>query len=447
MRSMAAQWSGLSSNGRVLIGFDTRFASESLAMTAAEVLAEAGLKPILSRSAIPTPVLTHAVARRRVLGGMMLTASHNAPLDHGLKLFGSTGGAFSDGHARDLEKSFSRQSDRAPLPGPPAVRMDWTKSYLANLRRILDEERLERSRLRLIYDAMHGSGADVLIDLLAPTGIRMDPLRARPDPLFGGQSPDPIPAHLGELAAQMAAVRTVNALGLATDGDADRLAVVLPGGRFLSDTEMVALLVDYLASTGRLTGTVAVTGATGSLVDQVAEHRGLGIRRTRIGFKHLAPLLETGEAQIAGDESGGFGWSAMGLDKDGLLAAALFCEMAVSTRGGVRSRFDALQRRHGASLCGRRALGLTPEMEASLRALRKRTPARFDELRIQAVDGRDGLRLQLEDGFIMWRISGTENVLRLYAEAPTRRRLARRLALGERLVDRDSPRPSRPRSR
>ena len=447
MRSMAAQWSGSNSNGRVLIGFDTRFASESLANTAAEVLAEAGLKPIVSRSAIPTPVLTHAVSRRRVLGGLMLTASHNAPLDHGLKLFGSTGGALSDPHATALEKAFSRQSGRVPVPGPPSVRMDWIKSYLGNLRNLLDEDSLERSRLRLIYDGMHGSGADVLIDLLAPTGIRMESLRARPDPLFGGQAPDPIPAHLDVLALKMVGVRTANTLGLATDGDADRLAVVLPGGRFLSDTEMVALLVDYLASTGRLTGTVAVTGATGSLIDQVAAHRGLAVCRTRIGFKHLAPLLETGEAQIAGDESGGFGWSAMGLDKDGLLAAALFCEMAVSTRGGVRSRFDALQRRHGASLCGRRALGLTPEMEAALRDLRKTTPARFDGLRIQSVDGRDGLRVQLEDGFIMWRISGTENVLRLYAEAPTRRRLARRLALGERLVDRGSLRQSRSRGR
>jgi phosphomannomutase len=418
---------------RVLVGYDTRFASRAMAEETARVLAEEGFRPKLTSGPVPTPVLTHAIRRRRVAGGLMLTASHNPPEYHGLKVFGPDGGAIPDRAARAIESRLGRASSPGLGPATGVRRGDLAESYVRDLGRLLDRERLAAARLHVVYDAMHGAGAGVLDRLLEDLGCRVTVLRGEPDPRFGGAAPDPVPARLGPLAARMVG-RRGRALGLATDGDADRLAVVLPGGGMLHETEVLALLVDHLARTGRIRVGVAISWATGSLVERVAEDHGLRVERHPIGFKHLADELRQGTVDVAGEESGGFAWSRMGIDKDGMLGGALLCELAAGEPGGVARRLTGLRARFGRPACGRRALATTDALERGLVVLAAGPPSRVGDAPVRHVANHDGLHLRLDDGFVMWRRSGTEPVVRIYAEAPGRRRLERRLAAGERLL-------------
>ena len=420
---------------RVLVGFDTRFASESLAELTCRVLARVGLAPVSSAGPVPTPILTHAVHRRRVAGGLMLTASHNPAPYHGLKVFGPTGCALTDRDARRIEALVPKGSPRqsASPPATPRSRLDLVAAYQRDVERLIDVDAMRRARVRVTYDAMHGTGAGVLDRLLDAAGCQVTLLRGERDAVFGGASPDPVPARLAELADAMPR-RAHRNIGLATDGDADRFGVVLPGGRVLRETEVLALLVDHLARTGRVNRGLAISLATGSLVERVAEHHGLPVVRRPIGFKHLAGLLERGEADVAGEESGGFAWSPMGRDKDGVLAGVLLAELAATSRGGVGGRLAALERSFGRWACGRRALVATEARLRGLEQLAKSPPERVGNARVVDFSRQDGLRAELRDGFVMWRQSGTEPVLRIYAEAAGPRRLERRLDQAERVL-------------
>lgn len=421
---------------RVLVGYDTRFASRAMAEEAAAVLLEQGYRPTLVRRAVPTPVLTHAIHRRRMAGGLMLTASHNPPEYHGLKVFGPKGDAISDRDARRIESLVRASTEAGESASATAARyrsIDLADAYVRNLVRLLDRDRLAAARIGVVYDAMHGSGAGVLDRVLAELGCRVVPIRSAVDPHFDGGAPDPVAHRLGPLVEALGR-RKGRWLGLATDGDADRLAVVLPGGRILRETEVVALLVDHLARSGRLRRGVAVSLATGSVVERVASAHGLTVVRRPIGFKHLAGSLLSRESDVAGDESGGFAWSRMGVDKDGLLAGALLCELAATQRGGVARRLADLESRFGRSACGRRAVAVSRDLELAFEVLSAEPPERVGTAVVSQATGQDGLRLELPDGFVMWRRSGTEPVVRIYAEAAGPRRLERRLAEAERLL-------------
>jgi phosphomannomutase len=280
---------------------------------------------------------------------------------------------------------------------------------------------------------MHGAGAGVLDLGLARAGVRVERLRGEPDPGFGGAAPDPVPARLSLLARRVRRGSGLR-LGLATDGDADRYGVVDADGRVLSETEALALLVDHLARTGRVHRGVALSVATGSLVERVAAAHGLPVTRHPIGFKHLAAALASGQADVAGEESAGFAWSPFCRDKDGILAGCLFAEIVAHTRAPLGRRLRELVRAHGASCCARVALRGAPGPTRALEALRVRPPERVAGARVLAATSEDGLRLTLRDGFVMLRCSGTEPVVRIYAEAPDARGLERRLRAGARLL-------------
>jgi phosphoglucomutase len=417
----------------VLVGYDTRFASRTMAEITAEILAAGGLRPSLSRGVVPTPVLTHAVLRRRVAGGLMLTASHNPAEYHGLKVFGASGCNLADADARLIEAGAASRPRVPPASGGRIRRIELVAGYRRALLSLIDRDRLAHSKLRVLYDAMHGAGAGVLDAVLDEAGLRVTTLRGARDPNFGGEAPDPTPSRLAELSQRMARPRGAQ-VGLATDGDADRFGVVLPGGRVLSETEVIALLVDHLARTGRAKRGVAISCCTGSLVEKVAAEHGLPLARTPVGFKHLAVQLESGSADVAGEESGGFAYAALSRDKDGILAGALICEIAAGERGGLRAALHRLESRHGRSACGRQALPWSDELAAALGRLHAAPPDRVGDATVRAVDPRDGLRLTLDDGFVMLRRSGTEPVIRLYAEAAGPRRLARRIRQVEALL-------------
>jgi phosphomannomutase len=313
--------------------------------------------------------------------------------------------------------------------------VDLTGPYLEHLLGHLDRSRLRRSGIRVLYDALHGAAAGVLDEALRRCGVAVDVRRGDPDPGFGGQSPDPVPERLGSLAREIRKGKGLR-LGLATDGDGDRFAAIDVDGRVLSESAALALLVDHLARTGRARRGVAISIATGSLVERVARSHGLPVRRLPIGFKHLSLALVKGEADVAGEESGGFAWGRVARDKDGILAGCLLAEIVATTGAPLGARLAALEREHGRSACGRMAIAADEGARRGLAALRSALPSRVDGARVLECDEKGGLRVTLEDGFLMFRASGTEPVLRIYAEARGRRLLARRLRAGAELLRR-----------
>ncbi len=422
----------------MLVAHDTRFLGARLAEAASNALEACGVRVVPLRSPLPTPVAAHAVRRRRADAALIVTASHNAPEFQGLKLLTRQGAAAPASVTRRVERLAAEALVGVP---PPATRRDSPRrravdalpAYLDALGRIVDPGPVRRARVGVVYDALHGAGAGVLDVALGRLGARVAVLRADPDPRFGGGAPDPVPERLGELRRRVRAGRGVR-LGVATDGDADRFAVVDADGRLLSETQALALLLDHLARTGRVRRGVALSIATGSLVERVAEAHGLPVLRLPIGFKHLAAALQEGRADVAGEESGGFALAALGHDKDGILAACLVTELAARLRRPLRERLGELERRHGRSRCGRAAVPADEATSARLASLQRTPPARIDGARVRRVERLDGLRLGFDDGFLMLRASGTEPVARVYAEAPHARALARRLQVGRRLL-------------
>jgi len=434
-----ARWIREGQGGRrVVVAWDTRFQSAPMAEIAEAILRARGLDPLVARGPLPTPVAAHAVTRRRAAAGLVLTASHNPPEYHGLKVIGPWGGAIRAPDARRIEALAQEAlADPEPQLSAPragrAPRLDLVAPYARELLGRLDREALRRSRLRVFYDAMHGVGAAVLPEILRRVGLRVELRRGEPDPRFGGAPPDPLPAHLRRLARELRGGRGLR-LGLATDGDADRFGALDADGRMLSETEALALLVDHLARSGRLRRGVAISIATGSLVERVAAEHGLRVSRHPIGFKHLSGALVSGEAEAAGEESGGFAWAPLGCDKDGILAGCLLAEIAAATGEPLRARLAALERRFGRLACGRRAHPATPALRERLEKLLLDPPSRVDGRPVRTLSPEDGLRFGLDDGFLMLRASGTEPVLRIYAEAPGRRALRQRLAAGSDLL-------------
>ncbi|HVH06605.1 MAG TPA: phosphoglucomutase/phosphomannomutase family protein [Myxococcota bacterium] len=444
-RALAGAVAGLAAEERpgapVLVGHDTRFLADRAAREVADALASAGARVVEARGPVPTPAVCRAVWRRGCGAGVVVTASHNPPEYLGLKVIGPDGACAGSAAIARLECDAARRLARGtaePYEAPPAAAtalLPVAAAYRRDLSRVLDRDVFRRAPLRVVYDAFHGAGAGVLDGALTQAGVAVTLRRGEPDPRFGGAAPDPVPGRLGPLRAAVRALRG-RGLGLATDGDADRLAVVDADGRALSETETLALLVDYVAATRGARGTLALSRACGSLVAKVAEAHGLRVERHGLGFGPLAGALAAGHAVLAGDESGGFAFAPFARDKDGMLAGALLAERAARERAPLRRALSALARRHGRSACGRTAVAALPERLRALARLAAAPPDHCDGTRAVAADCADGVRVELADGgFVLWRTSRTEPVVRLYAEAPSAPALRRRLRAAHALLD------------
>jgi phosphoglucomutase len=423
---------------RILVAHDTRFLGPQLAQLAFDSLAAQGARPLWAASPVPTPVIAHAVRVGEADAALIVTASHNEPAYQGVKVLAAWGGGVTAAQARRIEHFAAANRDVTVPVAAPIATLDLVTPYLKKLAQCIDRDAVRGARLQVIYDAFHGTGSGVCDRALRSLGVQIEVLNAAHTPRFGGAAPDPTPSRLAALAGAVRA-RGGRTLGLATDGDADRYAVLDADGAPLAESDALALLVDHLARSGRVHRGVAISIATGTLVECVAAEHGLPVARHPIGFKHLSRALVDGTADVAGEESGGFAWEPFARDKDGILACVLFAEIAASSGGTLRARLQQLVRRHGRRVCGRVARNASASSRAHLSALAKAPPDRVGAARVREVDTSDGVRLGLDDGFLMLRASGTEPMLRLYAEARDGRALAARFAAGWRLLGDDAP--------
>jgi phosphomannomutase len=395
--------------------YDTRFLSRELAAESAARLAAKGFRVLLSDRPAPTPCASWHVRSRGLRGGVVITASHNPPEWNGVKYKSWFGGSAP----AETYAAIAGCAD-APLPDRPGgvvEETDLLSPYAAAIAACVDLDAIRRAGLHVLWDAMHGSSGGLLARILGeghPT--RVTTIRSEINPSFGGVHPEPIPEHLGASVARLASEPFD--VALASDGDGDRLGVLAPDGTFVTPHRVLALLAESLARRGRVGGGIAKTFSTSLLVDRVAARLGVPLHVTPIGFKWIAEKMLSGEVGIGGEESGGLGVSFFLPERDGVLSGLLLLE-AVALSG---LSFPGLLRRqegdYGAFAYGRRDVRLPmPVLRTFVGGLLAAPPGRRAGARVTGVETLDGVKLLLDGkGWLLHRLSGTEPILRVYAE-------------------------------
>ena len=422
----------------VVIGYDRRFLAPELAEAIAAAVRGAGLDPLLTNTAVPTPACSWAVVQRQALGALVITASHNPPEWLGLKIKGPFGGSVEGEFTAAVEQRLAAGGISVPVAGD-LPRFDARDEHLQGLRNKLNlsaiTQGLKSMGLKVIVDPMHGSAAGCVQNLLGEEakGI-VSEIRSGRDPLFGGCPPEPLAPHLEQLIAAVQASTQAGepAVGLVFDGDGDRIAAVDETGCFCSTQQLMPLLIDHLAGSRKLPGTVVKTVSGSDLMRLVAEDLGRTVLELPVGFKYIAAEMLSGDVLIGGEESGGVGFGMHLPERDALFAAMLVLEALVEGGKPLGKRLEALRNRCGGA-CHYDRLDLRlPDMDSRRRLealLGDQPPQTVAGVAVQEVITTDGVKLRLGPShWLMLRFSGTEPLLRLYCEAPDAGRVAEVLA-------------------
>ena len=420
----------------VVVAYDTRFAADRFARRVAEVLTSVGAPVWLATAPTPTPALSFTVRATGAAAGVMLTASHNTYPWLGLKLKEGYGGSASSRAVKEVERCLADES-RLPRvsPNPRLIEVvDLKPAYLARLAELVDLDRITAAGLRLAIDPMHGSGAGYLKSLLEARSIAAVEVRGAPDPFFGGTQPEPTEANLAPLRE---AVRAQGCdLGAATDGDADRVAALDANGDFVDPHKIFALVFRHLVERRSLTGGVAKTFSVSKMIDCMAERYGVELVETPIGFKYIAELMLERDLLMGGEESGGIGIRPHLAERDGLLLSLLLAEIVALEGKPLAECVADLQKEFGPLHYRRVDLHLDPaQKQRALQRLAADDLRRVGEWTVVGREDLDGTKLYLLNaGWVLIRASGTEPVVRIYAEAPAAELTARVVAAVQELV-------------
>lgn len=415
--------SGLAKHGAV-VGYDTRFVSERFAAAVAQTLADSGIATHIFDRPGPTPAGSLAITNLKAGAGAIITASHNPAEWNGFKVKSSAGGSAPSEMVESVENHLARilSAGRSAPSGttPSAItEFDPISPYSERLAELVDADALRSSGLKVVVDAMHGSGAGVLPRVLSGGPTEVVEIRAEPNPAFPGMGqPEPVEANLSQLAA---AVREQGAdVGLALDGDADRLGVVDENGVYMSTLEVFTLIADHLMGRKGVDGGVACTITMSSMIDRLGEKYGAPIYRTPVGFKFVGPAMVDNDCAVGGEESGGYAFRGHIPERDGPLSGLVFLEAMVHTGKTPSLLLSELQQIAGPHLFRRIDLEFHTQRSAEIReALANAQPESLGGLRVKSEDRRDGVKYHLAGGaWAAARLSGTEPLVRLYAEAP-----------------------------
>ncbi|HLI34093.1 MAG TPA: phosphoglucomutase/phosphomannomutase family protein [Terriglobia bacterium] len=428
-----------STHPRVLAGYDTRFLSEKFADAAGEILASHGIEVHTTSRAHPTPALSFGIIHERMEGGINITASHNPAEYNGLKFSTADGAPAMPEVTREVEKLVEQvlageRSLKGPKFAAPLYRpADPRPAYLEEIRKKVDLKAIADAGLKIAYDPLYGTARGYLDDLLREHGIEVRVLHDFRDVLFSGAGPEPSAQNLAELGEYVKEHRC--AVGLSTDGDADRFGIVDSDGTWIHPNYILGLLADYLIEVRQLPGGLARTVATTHLMDAVAKHHHVSLYQTPVGFKYIGELIKEGKIAMGGEESAGMSIAGHLPEKDGILACLLLAE-SVARRGlSVRQQLEALFKKVGAYHTERVNLHLKPEVQKRLLEKLKRDWNEFDSRKVVRIDRTDGLKMICQDGsWILMRLSGTEPVVRVYGEAASDRELEKLMTAAKAFV-------------
>jgi len=428
----------------LVVGYDTRFAAEDFAVAVAEVVAAQGIHVSLTDRYVPTPVVSHSIIDRKAGGGVVITASHNPWRWNGFKYKPDYGGSASPEIVSEIE---------APLPqlaGRRIERMDIERAraeglvqtidartpYLQSLSRLVDIERLKASGINVAYDAMYGTGGGYLAELLAGGKSKLTELHGERNPAFPGiHAPEPIGRNLDGLTSLIG--RGGFDVGVATDGDSDRLGLTDEKGGFINQLQVFALLTYYLLEARGERGAIVKSVTTTRMVQRLGELYGVPVHETQVGFKFLGPKMMETDALIGGEESGGYGFRGHVPERDGILAGLYFLDFMARTGKRPTELLAALYEKVGAHYYDRLDIALREEDRDRIwKRAEAAHPDAVAGIKVTESDRTDGFRFILGDkGWLLLRFSGTEPLVRIYTEVVGDESLVQRvLADGREIV-------------
>ena len=406
----------------IAVGYDTRFQSEEFARAAAEVIANYGIPVQRTDRPLPTPALSYAVTTMGAASGVMITASHNPPEWNGFKVKSEAGGSAPPEQVDRIEAHLPDALADAGLKVGSAVApietVDMVSPYLKQLSRMVDIERIKSAGLRVAVDSMHGSGAGIVAALLEGGATEVSEIRSEINPAFPDmKQPEPVEDNLSPL------ISTIKSggfdVGVATDGDADRLGVVAENGVYVTTLEVFSMLFHHLKRRRELPGGAACAITMSSMMDRLTEHHGVDLQRTPVGFKFVGPAMIDNACVLGGEESGGYAFAGHIPERDGPLSALFFLESMAMSGKSPTELLAEIHEITGPHTFRRIDIEFTPDQrERIASAVNGDAPKNLGGVEIVTEDRRDGVRLDLRDGgWAVVRMSGTEPLVRVYAEA------------------------------
>jgi phosphoglucomutase len=422
----------------LLVGYDTRFASEDFGREVARVLSSQNIRARLCAQAVPTPGVAFTIMREKLDGAINITASHNPGEYNGVKFSTSDGAPALPEVTTEIENEIVQLQQAnwefTAKPNESLIdKVDIGPAYLHDLATKVDFKKIRDANLGLAYDALHGSGAGYLDGVLRQENIPAMVLHTNRDVYFGGHHPEPADEQLGELKIVMK--KNGLKLGLATDGDADRFGVLDEGGEFIYPNELIAMLVDYLIESRGWKGAVARSVATTQLIDRVAKLHHRELLETPVGFKYIGEYIKEGRIILGGEESAGLSILGHTPEKDGILACLLITEMVASRGKSLKNQLNELFSRVGEVYNRRLNVKLDPAISERVRQKIASDVQEFHGRRVAQQNRLDGLKLLFDDGsWVLMRPSGTEPVVRYYAESSSQADLDKLLEYGRQWI-------------
>jgi len=408
----------------LLVGYDTRFLSAESARVAAEVVAAAGIPVTLADQATPTPALSYAVVSRKTAGAIVITASHNPYHWNGFKFKAPYGGSAAPDIIRRIEThlhKLDRARGRARKRKTAAIKIvDLVTPYLERLKGLVYLDRIQASGRKFVIDPMYGAARGCLARLLAEARIPYAEIHGELNPIFPGLNPEPIEPHVEDLRQ---AVRAGNYdAGFATDGDADRVGAIDRDGEFIDSHKIFSILLKHLVEDLGLRGEVVKTFSTTTLVDKLCRHYGLPLHVTPIGFKYICEFMLTRDILIGGEESGGIAVKGHLPERDGVLNSLLLAQVMAHAGKTLGELVDELNAQYGPHCFARLDLEIErPAIDRVKRQLQQRKLKKIASLKVTSMEDVDGIKMHFGDSaWLLVRASGTENLLRLYAETTSR---------------------------
>lgn len=425
---------------RVVIGYDTRFLSGKYAELVACVLAANGIGVILSDKPTPTPSVSFAIKDRGLFGGVMITASHNPARYNGIKFKtyygGSAGSEITKEFERYLGKSevISLSLEEAKSTGVIKVE-DILQAHLGFVKKYADIKLLKNTRLKILVDSMYGTGNSFIPEILSGGKCRVDIIHNIINPSFGGINPEPIMPNLKELADKVK--KGKYDIGIATDGDADRLGIALPNGKLLTGHKVMTLLLLHLLEDRKMKGGVVQTLCGTALIDRIAKKYGLKTFETPVGFKYIGEIMIKEDILVGGEETGGVAFKGYIPERDGVLSGLLILEMIAMRKKKILDIIKDIDKEYGTFEYRRLDVRYPDDKKQKLMEYLKNNPLKeVLGKKVVEIKRTDGQKFMCEDSsWLMLRLSGTEPILRIYSEASSEKKALAILEFGKKIAD------------
>jgi phosphomannomutase len=424
----------------LIVGYDTRFGSPSFARTAAEVLANTGIPVRLSNDYVPTPAVSYAVKNTGAAGAVVITSSHNPWNWNGVKFKAKFGGSATPAIMKIIEEETA--AGAMPKGNKAGIEeVDLKPAYVRAISRFADLDSIAKANFKFALDSMHGSGRGVLAQIFSEHGIQFVAIRQDVNPLFPGINPEPIEPHVRML--QETVVREGCHSGFATDGDADRIGAVAEDGSFVDSHKIFSVLLEWLLTRKQWPGEVVRAFNTTRMLDRIAAKHGRKLNECPIGFKYIADLMMERDILIGGEESGGIGYSRYLPERDGILNSLLLANVMAEEKKPLGELVARLQKQYGPHFYGRLDLHITDEIKQSaIERARSKDTARLGKYPVLSKENLDGIKFFLgastngngAEPWVLFRASGTEPLLRIYAEAASPELVQEILALADSFV-------------